>query len=75
MQIDGLYKEREPLKWGDERLRKENKNCVEPSCIRDLKLFMNICSSARSEVVLFPNLVPLFMIHLDFFSINLAIGP
>ena len=63
MQFDGLYKERKPLLMEDDKLRREHKNCVEPSCIEDLELFMNICSLAKSEVVLFPYLAPLLMIH------------
>ena len=50
---------------GNERIRRQHKNYVEPSCIGDLKLFMNICS-ARSEVVLFPDLISLFMIRSTF---------
>jgi len=62
MQFDGLYKERKPLQMGGQKIEKSF--YVEPFCIKDLKLFMNVCSSARPKVVLFPDLVPLFMIHL-----------
>lgn len=43
---------------GDEGLRKEHRNWEAPPCIKDLKPFMYIDSSARLEVVLFSDLVP-----------------
>ena len=50
---------------GNERIRRQHKNYVEPSCIGDLKLFMNI-HSAKSEVVLFLDFISLFMIRSAF---------
>ena len=57
MQFGGLYKGRKPLQMGDEGLRKEHRNWEAPPCIKNLKLFMNIGSSAKPKVVLFPSVV------------------
>ena len=67
MQFDGLYKGRKPLQIGDEGLRKEHRNWEAPPCIKDLKLFMNIGSSAKPEVVLFPDLVPFLQFTQPYF--------
>ena len=63
MQFDGLYKKRKLLQIEGRKLKREHKNSVESSCIKDLKLFINVCTLAKPEVVLFLDLVPLFMIH------------